>query len=116
MANHALFIGWNRPLAGRERLAMKLWEKSMEYYAKLQAEGRIEGFEPVLLSSHGGDLNGFILIKGDRDTLFEIRKEDAFLNFIVEADYCLEDFGVVPAYVGEGLAEVMMRWSGYIED
>ena len=34
-----------------------------------------------------------------------IRNEDTFLNFTVEADYCLGDFGVISAYIGEGLAE-----------
>jgi len=62
MANQALFLGWNRPARGREEQAMKLWGKTMEYYGKLQAEGRIESFEPVLLTAHGGDLNGFFLI------------------------------------------------------
>ena len=65
MANHAIFIGWNRPVAGREQQAMKLWGKCMEYYGKLLADSRVESFEPVLLSPHGGDLNGFILIRGD---------------------------------------------------
>jgi hypothetical protein len=114
MANHAIFIGWNRPSVGREQQALKLWEKSMEYYGKLQADGRIESFEPVILSSHGGDLNGFLLIRGDRDKLYEIRNEDTFLNLTVEGDYCLDDFGIISAYIGEGLADVFTRWTKQI--
>jgi len=114
MANHALFLGWNRPTVGREQQALKLWEKSMEYYNKLQADGRIESFEPVLLASHGGDLNGFILIRGDREKLNAIRNEDTFLNFTVEADYCLGDFGIISAYIGEGLADIFTRWAKHI--
>lgn len=114
MANQALFLGWNRSTRGREQQAWKLWEKSMEYYNKLQADGRIESFEPVLLAAHGGDLNGFILIKGDREKLNEIRSEDTFLNFTVEAEYCLEGFGIIPAYVGESLADVLTRWVKHI--
>jgi hypothetical protein len=114
MANHALFLGWNRPSVGREQQALKLWGKTMEYYGKLQADGRIESFEPVLLSAHGGDLNGFILIRGDREKLNEIRNEDTFLNFTIEADYCLKDFGIIPAYLGEGLADLFTRWTKHI--
>jgi hypothetical protein len=114
MANHALFLGWNRPSIGREQHAMKLWEKTMEYYGKLQADKRIESFEPVLLSAHGGDLNGFILIRCDREKLNAIRNEDTFLNFIIEADYCLEDFGIVSAFIGESLADLFTRWTKHI--
>jgi hypothetical protein len=111
MANQALFIGWNRPARGREDQAMKLWGKTMEYYGKLQAEGLIESFEPVLLSAHGGDLNGFFLIRGDGQKLAEIRREDDFINFVIEAGYCLDGFGVVSAFIGEGLEAVFNRWS-----
>ena len=106
MANQALFIGWNRPARVREEQAMKLWGKSMEYYGKLQADGRIENFEPVILTAHGGDLNGFFLVRGDGKNLEEIRREDDFVNLIIEAGYCLDGFGVVTGYIGVGLCRV----------
>jgi len=111
MANQALFLGWNRPTVGREQQAMELWGKSLEYYGKLQADGRIESFEPVILGAHGGDLNGFFLIRGDAEKLNEIRGEDAFMDFIVEANYCLDGFGVVTGYIGEGLDDIFNRWA-----
>ena len=111
MANQALFLGWNRPARGREEQAMKLWGKTMEYYGKLQAEGRIESFEPVLLTAHGGDLNGFFLIRGDAEKLSEIRREDDFVDFVIEGGYCLGGFGVITAYIGEGLEAVFNNWS-----
>jgi len=111
MANQALFIGWNRPARGREEQAMKLWGKSMEYYGKLQAEGRIESFEPVILTAHGGDLNGFFLVRGDGKNLDEIRREDDFINIVIQAGYCLDDFGVISGFIGEGLEAVFNNWS-----
>ena len=45
MANSALFMGWNRAVAGREQQAMDLFMKTMEYYTQLQNDGKIEGFE-----------------------------------------------------------------------
>jgi hypothetical protein len=83
----------------------------MEYYGKLQAEGRIEGFEPVILTAHGGDLNGFFLIRGDAEKLREIQREDDFVNFVVEAGYCLDGFGVITGYIGEGLEALFNKWS-----
>ena len=111
MADHVLFIGWNRPTVGREQQAMALWGKSLEYYGKLQADGRIESFEPVLLSAHGGDLNGFILVRGDREKLSEIRGEDAFRDIEIEAGYSLDGFGVITGIIGEALNDGFARWA-----
>jgi hypothetical protein len=116
MANQALFLGWNRPVKGREEQAMKLWGKTMEYYGKLQAEGRIESFEPVILTAHGGDLNGFFLIRGEGKNLDEIRREDDFINFIIEGDYCLDGFGVITGFIGEGLETVFNKWSKLVTE
>lgn len=111
MANRVLFVGWNRPVAGREQGAIQLWQKAMEYYSKLQADGRIESFEPVLLTAHGGDLNGFVMLRGDAEKLAEIRREDTFIDLTIEAGYCLEGFGIVPGFVGDGLTDIFGRWS-----
>jgi hypothetical protein len=116
MANGALFIGWNGAVVGREQQAKQLWEKAMEYHGKLQADGRIESFEPVILAAHGGDLNGFVLVKGDARKLSEIRQEDSFVDLTIDAEYCLQGFGVVVGYVGEGLADIFGRWSKRIEE
>jgi hypothetical protein len=75
MANRILFLGWSRVVAGREQLAMQLWQKSMEYYTGLQSDGRIESFEPVLLWAHGGDLNGFVIVRGDAEKLAGVERE-----------------------------------------
>ena len=114
MANGVLFIGWNRPIPGREQQAMDLFQRAMEYYAKSQSDGKIESFEPVLLNHHGGDLNGFILIKGDEEKLMELWREDTFVDSVIEADYCLENFGVIKGAVSEKVADILSRWSKHI--
>jgi hypothetical protein len=114
--NQALFLGWDRPARGREEQAMKLWGKAMEYYGKLQAEGRIESFEPVILSAHGGDLNGFFLIRGEAKNLDEIRHEDDFMDLVIEGGHYLEGFGLVAGFIGEGLETVLNKWTKLITD
>jgi len=111
MSDRILFIGWNRVVAGREQQAMQLWQKSMEFYGGLQSNGRIESFEPVLLSAHGGDLNGYMMLRGDADKLAGVQEDDTFIDIVIEADYCLDGFGVVPGYIGDGIADVLARWS-----
>lgn len=113
MANSAIFIGWNRSVAGREQQAMDLFMKAMEYYGNLQNDGKIESFEPVVLSNHGGDLNGFVLIRGDAAKLDEVRREDTFRNFSIEANFCLENFGVIDGYIGDSVTEVFSQWSSH---
>ncbi len=110
MADRVLFMGWNRPVVGREQQAMELFQKGVEFYGKLQADGRIESFEPVILAAHGGDLNGFFLIKGEAQKLAELREDEDFVQIVIEAGYCINGFGVVPGYIGEGLTDVISRW------
>ena len=116
MADRILFIGWNRVVAGRERQALQLWQKSMEFYGGLQSKGLIDSFEPVLLSSHGGDLNGFIVLRSEADKLAEVQKDDTFIDITIEADYCLHGFGVVSGWIGDGIADVLTRWSKLFGD
>lgn len=114
MANSALFMGWNRAVAGREQQAMDLFMKSMEYYGQLQNDGKIESFEPVVLSAHGGELNGFVLIRGDADKLDEIRREETFINYSIEANFCMEGFGLLRGYIGDSVTEMFSQWAKHI--
>ena len=110
MADRVLFMGWNRPVVGREEQANQLFQKAMEYNGKLLADGRIESFEPVILSQHGGDLNGFVLVRGSAEKLAKVQEDDAYLDLLTEARYCIDGFGVVAGYTGEGVTEILSRW------
>ena len=85
MANQIIFLGWNRIVEGREQQAMKLFEKFMEFCGKLQADDIIESFEPALLAAHGGDLNGFIILRGEADKLAKVRQDDTYIDAVIEA-------------------------------
>ena len=114
MADRVLFTGWNRSVPGREQQAMQLFQKVVEFYGKLQADGRIESFEPVLLSAHGGDLNGFFLLRGEAEKLGEVQRDETFVDLTIEAGYCLEGVGVIPGFIGEGLTDSFSRWSKFV--
>jgi len=111
MADRVIFMGWKAPIVGREQQAMQLFRKTLEYCNLLQADERIESFDAVLLSAHGGDLNGFFLLKSDAKKLAEIREDDDFIGIAIEAGYCLDGFGTSMGYIGEGLSDVFSRWS-----
>lgn len=114
MGDRVIFVGWNRAVIGREKMAMQLFQKAMDYYSKLKTAGKIDSFEPVVLTHHGGDLNGFIMLKGDAKKLAEIREEDTFIQLSIEGAYYLDGFGIVPGYIGEGVTNVLSRWSKLI--
>ncbi len=103
MANAALFIGWGQVARGRERQSLQVFNEAVQYWAGLQQRGEIESFEPVALEPHGGDLQGFALLRGDREKLNRIRHSEEFLRLTARAAYCVDAIGVVGASIGEEL-------------
>ena len=97
MADAGLFIGWGEVVRGREAQAVELFNETLEYYGRLQEEGTIESFEPVFLEPHGGDLYGFILIRGDAEKLAALRVSDEFTQLSIRVGLIVEGFGVVGA-------------------
>ncbi len=103
MADGAIFVGFGRAARARERQANELFDSARRFYADLQQQGKIGGFEVVLLQPHGGDLSGFFLIRGSRDQLDGLSENDTFQRLNARGPLVWESFGVLPAYVGEGL-------------
>jgi hypothetical protein len=103
MADAGLFIGWGEVVRGRETEALELFNETLAYYDRLQEEGTIEDFEPVFLEPHGGDLGGFILIRGDAEKLASLRVSDEFTQFAIRATLHVEGFGVVGADLADRL-------------
>lgn len=113
---NSLFIGWGPVVRGREQQALQVFQESVEYYGRLQEEGRIERFDIVLLSPHGGDLDGFALIHGDRQQLAEIRFSDEFERLIARAASIIDRLGVVPAYAGEAIGNQMALFQAVADE
>ncbi len=107
MADAGLFIGWGEVVRGRESEAVELFNETLGYYARLQEEGTIESFEPVFLEPHGGDLNGFVLVRGDAEKLAALRVSDEFTQFSLRATLIVDGFGVVGADMAERLQRQM---------
>jgi hypothetical protein len=103
MAMGALFVGWGSAVRGREQKALEVFQEALQYYGRLQQQGDIQSFEPVALEPHGGDLDGFLLIKGDPEKLARLRASDEFIAINTRAGMVVENFGVAGAFVGDGL-------------
>jgi hypothetical protein len=110
MAKGALFVGWGAAARGREQAALSLFQESMQFYARLQQQGEIDSFEAVSLEPHGGDLYGFLLIKGDSDKLARLRGSPEFISFTVRATLVLDNIGITGAFIGEGLDQLFAEY------
>ncbi|MDQ6833816.1 MAG: hypothetical protein M3008_10485 [Chloroflexota bacterium] len=115
MADAAIFIGWGAPYPGRERKALEVFGEVMQYYGRLQQEGTIESFEPVALELHGGDLDGFALIRGEREKLARLRASDDFQRLNARAALVVSHFGVVDAHIGTGMQKLYAGFQEQIE-
>ena len=116
MADSALFIGWGQVVRGREKRAVQVFNESVEYWGGLQGDGKIEDFEIVLLAPHGGDLQGFALLRGSREQIGALRADEEFDRRTARADMIIDSQGVVDAVIGEGIARVMATYQGEVDD
>jgi GNAT superfamily N-acetyltransferase len=103
MADAGLFIGWGEVVRGREQRALEVFNESVAFYGRLQGEGRIENFEICLLQPHGGDLAGFVLMRGSEEQMDAIQHDDEFQRITTRANFIVDNLGVVPAALGEGI-------------
>jgi hypothetical protein len=111
MSNAGMMILWNDVKTSREKQAGELFNSTVAFYEQKVKEGVVESFEPVVLSRHGGMVNGFFLLRGEQSKLDTLRRSNDFKDFEVKAVLCLNGFGVVDAYLGKGLADIMKRWA-----
>jgi hypothetical protein len=116
MADAAIYIGFGPVITGRERQALATFNEAVAYDTRLQSEGQIESFEAALLEPHGGDLNGFVLLRGDADKLHGIRTSEEFLRLNARSGLVVQNFGVVDAYIGAGLARQLALFEAQLAD
>jgi hypothetical protein len=110
MATAVLYMGWNRPIAGKENDAWKfLMSEAKETLDKFQKQGFFERVEQIALTPHSGTTNGMLLLFGERAKLDELRRTDEFERLSVQLMMLFDGYGVVPGLNGEGLAKAMSR-------
>ncbi len=116
MANSALFIGWGQVIRGREKQSIQVFGEAIQYFMELSRRGQIESFEPVALDPHGGDLQGFVLVHGDREKLNQMRYSEEFLRLSARASFVVDDYGVVGAYIGEDVQRLYSNFQQQTSD
>jgi hypothetical protein len=107
MAEAGLFVGWTEAVRGRENQAVQVFGEAMAYWASLEEDGKIEGSQAAFLGPHGGDLGGFFLLRGTREQMNAVTLEEEFDRISLRASLVVDGFGVVPAFLDEGIAPQM---------
>ena len=114
MASNAIFTGWNRAIPGRERIAGEHFQEFSQYLGGLQQKGTIQSFEAVLLNAHGGDLNGFFLIRGESAKLDAFMAAEEWVTHMIRAELHQEGLGVLRGTTGDQVMEQMKLWMSLI--
>lgn len=116
MAQGALMIGWGPTVRGREKKALEVFNEAIQYYARLQQQGTIESFEPVFLQFHGGDLQGFVLLRGDREKLSALQSNEEFMRISNRAALIVDNLGIINAYIGEELQKLLADYEPLLNE
>lgn len=110
MSSNVLFFGWNRSIPGREKMSAEHFQSFNEYLATQQRKGLIQAFEPIFLDPHGGELNGFFLIRGDGAQLDALMASDDWRIHTIRAAIHLDKAGAVRGAGGDEVARRMGMW------
>lgn len=108
-AEAVLFIGVNKPNPGLRKEAYGfLMGEGVGYLNKLQGEW-FERLEVLGLTAHGGDLNGMVILHGERAKLDELRRTDEFEAFSSKMLELWDGFGVIPGLNWAGIQKAVQR-------
>ena len=114
MGSSVILFGWNRSVPGRERVGAGHFDEFLKYLGGLQQKGAIQTFDVMFLDAHGGDLNGFFLIRGESARLDTLVSTTDWITHITRASLHLEGTGVIRGVTGDEIMKRMAIWTSAI--
>ena len=114
MGSNVMLFGWNRSVPGREKVSAQHFEEFVKYLGGLQQKGAIHTFDVVFLDPHGGDLNGFFLIKGDSAKLDALVSTTEWISHITRGALHLDGSGFIRGVTGDEIMGRMALWTSLI--
>jgi len=114
MSTNVIFFGWSRPIPGREQIGAEHFQDFLQYLGGLQQAGTIQSFDTVLLSAHGGDMNGFFLIRGEHNSLDTVQASVEWQTHMIRAGLHLEGAGAIRGATGELIMDWMNLYTSLI--
>jgi hypothetical protein len=114
MGKSVIVFGWNRSIPGREKVSAEHFGEFGKYLGGLQLKGAIQTFDIVFLDAHGGDLNGFFLIRGESAKLDKLVSTTEWITHMTRAALHLEGSGQVRGVTGDEVMKRMAIWTSAI--
>ena len=114
MDRNAIFFAWNRSIPGREQISGQHFNEFVDYLKGQAQSGAIQGFDVCFLDPHGGDMNGFFLIRGDAAKLDAFTSTQEWTEHTTRASLHLQGFGAVRGITGDAVAKRMELWNKHI--
>jgi hypothetical protein len=111
MSTNVVFFAWNRSIPGRERMSAEHFQGFVQYLTGLQQRGAIHSFDTVFLDTHGGDLNGFFLIRAESAKLDALLATTEWVTHMMRAALHLEGAGHVRGVTGDAVMTRMELWT-----
>jgi hypothetical protein len=115
MAEAALCTHWGTPIPGREKQALKVFNETVQWWAGVQQEGKIERFDVTVLAPSGGEVAGFLVARGTAEQIDSLRRSKEYQQQLARAQLIASRLSVTDAYVDEGLAQIMSQYQEVIE-
>lgn len=109
MADRVLFIGWTTPVRGREERAVEVFNDALGICGRMQQDGRIEGFDVVLLTPNDG-LGGYIEMHGTAEQLAAVREDEEFRRNTIDANLSVEGIRHIDGFANEAVARQMAMY------
>lgn len=104
MADRMLFISWSTPVRGREERGLEVFNEAMGLYGRMQQEGRIEGFDVVLLGPNA-TLNGYIELHGSAEQLAAVRESEDYRRILADAGLVVDELCQIDGFANEAVAQ-----------
>jgi len=114
MSSSVILFGWNRSIPGREKVSAGHFDEFVKYLGGQQQNGAIQAFDIMFLDAHGGDLNGFFLIRGESAKLDTLVSTTEWITHITRASLHLEGSGVIRGVTGDEIMKRMAIWTSVI--
>ncbi len=104
----AIVISFGAVLLGREALAVETFTEVVRYLGGLMADDVITNFRPYFYAdgSHG-DVIGFFIVEGDRESLDGLRREETFVRKMIRIGAAVANVRVHTLSAGSGAGRVV---------
>ena len=90
------------------------FQEFVQYLADCNRQVRSNRSKPCFSIPHGGDLNGFFLIRGEPAKLDTVMASDAWHTHLTRGGLHLDGLGAIRGATGELVMERMALWSKLI--